>query len=70
MKLALQRAAIGAGAAAFVYRLVIHRRLACWGTIREECAGELPGDEVVVEANHQSTRAVEIDWSYPVSVDT
>ena len=61
MKLALRRAAIGAGAAALVYRVAVHERLARWGATREEWEGALPGDAVVPVASHQSTRAVEID---------
>lgn len=62
----VKRGVIGAGvvgAAALLYRFVLRGRLGRWGATAAESTGVLPGDGVVVDANHQSTRAVDIDAS-------
>lgn len=64
MRSILRGVVIGAAAltaVAAVYRLALSHRLGRWGATPEEWSDSLPGDEVVPEANHLSTRAVEIE---------
>jgi len=47
-------------AAGVGYRLVLRQRILEWGATRGEAAGELPGDELLRDADLVSTRAVTI----------
>ncbi len=60
MRLSLRNSVGLVAAALLAYRLALADRVAHWGATQEEQDGELPGDELVPQANHQSTRAVEI----------
>jgi len=56
----LRTLAILAGAGA-VYRLVLRRRILEWGASEAEAGTELPGDELLEDADGIATRAITID---------
>jgi hypothetical protein len=56
----LRTLALFAAAAAF-YRLALRRRILEWGATEAEAGTQLPGDELVEDANGVATRAITID---------
>ena len=49
------------GTGAIAYPLFFRRQCLTWGATAEEASGQLPGDELLPEADLVSTRAVTID---------
>jgi hypothetical protein len=49
-----------ASAGCALYWIVVRRRILTWGATEEEAASQLPGDELLEDADGVSTRAIEI----------
>ena len=47
--------------AAALYRVALRRRILDWGTTAEEAEAQLPGDELLAQADDIATRAITID---------
>ena len=60
VKCARFRVAASVGALAAVYQLRLRRRVLTWGATAWEAATPLPGDELLIDADGVSTRAIEI----------
>jgi hypothetical protein len=59
----MRRAATGLGCllgVVLLYRLVLRQPLLTWGATQDEANGSLPGDELLLQADLVSTRAVSI----------
>lgn len=57
----LRRLAIGFVVAGAAYACFLRRPILTWGTTAEESEGELPGDELLEDADGVATRAIAID---------
>src|SRR6476646_5469926 len=60
MKRAL-KPAVAAALAAVVYVRLLRRPILTWGATADEVARQLPGDELLLEADGVATRAITID---------
>jgi hypothetical protein len=57
----LSRTAVLVAASAGLYALVLRRSILTWGATEAEAAAELPGDELLPDADGISTRAIQIE---------
>jgi len=57
----LARTAAVTAAAAFLYRRLLRQPILTWGATADEAAAQLPGDELLEDADGVATRAITID---------
>lgn len=57
----LSRAAVPVAGAALLYRKFLRKRILTWGATAAEAAAQLPGDELLEDADGVATRAITID---------
>jgi hypothetical protein len=61
----LARTATATATTALVYRRFLRQPILTWGATAEEAAAQLPGDELLVDADGVATRAITIDAPPP-----